>query len=98
MKRYNIVDNTKQQAVECEDGDYVLFREYRALEGVSAYACKMSEQRLQELHDFDEMKMLCVEVLKAADRCSREPYYIVQPYLRIVKEYSEIINRNDLMQ
>jgi hypothetical protein len=44
----------------------------------------------------NELETLCRELLDAADKCSGPPYYIVQPFLGIVKRHAGVIKKLNL--
>lgn len=48
--------------------------------------------------DFTRMKKMCSELLAGADKCAKEPHFIVQPFLGIVKRYHRIINKYKLCE
>lgn len=45
----------------------------------------------------EHLKALCRELLEGAHKCTEEPHYIVQPFLGIVKRYSETIDKHKLI-
>lgn len=47
--------------------------------------------------DIEELKTLCKELLDGADKCGEKPYYIVQPFLGIVKRHMNLIRKYNLM-
>lgn len=48
--------------------------------------------------DFERLKSLCKELLEGADKCSKDPHFIVQPFMGIVKRHSRLINRHKLWE
>lgn len=44
-----------------------------------------------------KLKLLCKDLLIAADKCGKKPYYIVQPFFSIVREHLDTIKEYDLM-
>lgn len=58
----------------------------------------VKSKRTGGLSDIVELKSLAKELLAAGDRCSQAPYYIVQPFLGIVKKHSAIIGKFDLLK
>lgn len=51
----------------------------------------------EALTDKQELLELSRRLFDGADKCSQEPYYIVQPFLGIVKEYANIIEKYNLL-
>ncbi len=47
--------------------------------------------------DFEELKSLCRQLLDGADKCSKAPHHIVQPFLGIVKQNMKLIQKYELM-
>lgn len=43
-----------------------------------------------------ELQELTRALLKGADLVGQKPYYIVQPFMSIVREHSSLINKLDL--
>lgn len=62
------------------------------------YAVEILNKQQQQLEDVETLKQLCIDLLSAADKCAHEPYYIVQPFIGIVKKHATIINRLQLIR
>jgi len=46
--------------------------------------------------DISDLIALSKDLLKAADKCSKAPHYIIQPFMNIVKDNRKIISRFEL--
>lgn len=47
--------------------------------------------------NIEDLKSLCQDLLKGMDKCSAAPYYIIQPFLSIIKKHSDTIKKYDLV-
>jgi len=59
---------------------------------------RMCAKIVNQYQETEELKSLCIELLAAADKCSQEPHYIVQPFMGIVKNHAKLIERLQLIR
>ena len=57
----------------------------------------INEKRILSGADVYKLKSLTRELLSGADKCSREPLNIVQPFMGIVLKYTKLINKLKLL-
>lgn len=58
---------------------------------------KQVERATCSVHDVDALINLCKQLLDGADKCGEDPYYIVQPFLGIIKNNIDIIRKYELI-
>lgn len=46
--------------------------------------------------NIEDLKSLCSDLLKGMDKCSESPYYIVQPFLSIIKKHKDTIKKYNI--
>jgi hypothetical protein len=56
----------------------------------------VTEQMLYLEKQNKELKLLAQKLLNGADSCTKEPHYIIQPFLNIIKEHVTIIGEHNL--